>query len=292
MSSYDRTELAAFPGEHSSDSLVIIMTKTESDNSARLEFAVAIAREAGDQTLELFRSDQLDLNRKSDGSPVTAADRAAEELLRERISNEFPEDAILGEEFGETDGTSGYRWVLDPIDGTKAFISGVPLYTTLVAVMHDDQPLIGVINAPAAGEMVYAANGAGCWHVIGQDAPKRCQVSSVEDLSDAVYVTTSVRSYTKDRTPDARPVYDQLENACRITRTWADAFGYLLVATGRAEIMIDAIMKLWDTAAVQPVIEEAGGRFFDWRGQPTVHSGEAIATNAKLADAVQKIVSN
>lgn len=268
------------------------MTKTESDNTARLDFAVAIAREAGNQTLELFRSDELDLNRKSDGSPVTAADRAAEELLRERISNEFPDDAILGEEFGETDGTSGYRWVLDPIDGTKAFISGVPLYTTLVAVMHDDQPLIGVINAPAAGEMVYAANGAGCWHVIGQDAPKRCQVSSVEDLSDAVYVTTSVRSYTKDRTPDARHVYDQLENACRITRTWADAFGYLLVATGRAEIMVDAIMNLWDTAAVQPVIEEAGGRFFDWRGQPTVHSGEAIATNAKLADAVQKIVSN
>ncbi|MEM8947603.1 MAG: histidinol-phosphatase [Planctomycetota bacterium] len=262
------------------------MTAEESQVADRLIFAVEIASEAGAQTLELFRSDQLDLDRKADGSPVTAADRAAEQLLRQRINKRFPNDAILGEEFGESKGTSGYRWVLDPIDGTKAFISGVPLYTTLVAVMHDDQPQIGVINAPAAGEMVYAARGGGCWHVIGDQPPKRCHVSNVDTLAESVFLTTSVRSYTKDRAPDARPTYDRVENACRITRTWADAFGYLLVATGRAEIMIDAIMNLWDTAAVQPVIEEAGGKFFDWKGKATVHSGEAIATNGKLADLV------
>lgn len=267
------------------------MTTLPADQiETRRQFAVQIAREAGNQTLELFRSDKLDLNRKSDGSPVTAADRAAEQLLRQRIGEQFPDDAILGEEFGESAGTSGFRWVLDPIDGTKAFISGVPLYTTLVAVMHDDQPQIGVINAPAAGEMVYAARGSGCWHEIGEAGPKQCHVSEVGEMSEAVYLTTSVRSYTKDRQPDARPVYDRLESACRITRTWADAFGYLLVATGRAEIMIDAIMNLWDTAAVQPVIEEAGGKFCDWQGRATVHSGEAIATNAKLSEAVLNLV--
>lgn len=268
------------------------MTAANSELESRLEFAVQIAREAGDQTLALFRSDQLDLNRKADGSPVTAADRAAEQLLRKRIDEQFPADAILGEEFGETDGTSGFRWVLDPIDGTKAFISGVPLYTTLVAVMQNDEPQIGVIYAPAAGEMVYAARGSDCWHVVGDQPAKQCRVSNVDQLSDAVFVTTSVRSYTKDRNPDGRPVYDQLENECRITRTWADAFGYLLVATGRAEIMIDPIMNLWDTAAVQPVIEAAGGHFFDWKGQPSVHSGEAIATNRQLAETVKRITAN
>lgn len=280
-----------FAAEHTSGNLMTIMNVPKSETSDRLAFAVSIATEAGNQTLELFRSDRLDLNHKTDGSPVTAADRAAEELMRERISKQFPEDAILGEEFGETAGTSGFRWVLDPIDGTKAFISGVPLYTTLVAVMEDDDPQIGVINAPAAGELVFAERGAGCWHQIGEAKPKRCQVSSVDKLADAVYLTTSVRSYTTDRDPDARPVYDQLQAACRITRTWADAFGYLLVATGRAEIMIDAIMNLWDSAAIQPIIEEAGGHFFDWQGRATVHSGEAIATNGKLAEAVQKLVA-
>jgi len=252
----------------------------------RLRFAVEIARQAGEQTLELFRSAGLDVERKSDGSPVTAADRAAEELLRERIGQRFPDDAILGEEFGETAGTSGYRWVLDPIDGTKSFVSGVPLYTTLVAVLHENEPQIGVIFAPAAGEMVYAARGCGCWHVVGAAEPRRTVVSRVAELKDAVFVTTSVRSFTTDRSTDARNFYDQLQSACRLTRTWGDAFGYLLVATGRADIMVDAAMSLWDTAALQPVIEEAGGRFFDWQGRATVHSEESIATNAALADAV------
>ncbi len=252
----------------------------------RLEFAVEIARQAGEQTLELFRTPSLDVDRKSDGSPVTAADRAAEELLRARIAAQFPDDAILGEEFGEKPGTSGFRWVLDPIDGTKAFISGVPLYTTLVAILHEDEPQIGVIFAPAAGEMVYAARGLGCWHVLGEAAPRRTVVSEVDKLENAVCVTTSVRSFTTERDIDCRPVYDRLESACRLTRTWADAFGYLLVATGRAEIAIDPAMSLWDSAALQPVIEEAGGKFFDWQGRATVHSEEAVATNGKLAEQV------
>jgi len=265
---------------------------TPSPLESRLQFAVDIARQAGEQTLALFRRTNLDVERKSDGSPVTAADRAAEKLLRQRITEQFPDDAILGEEFGETPGTSGYRWVLDPIDGTKSFISGVPLYTTLVAVLHDNHPQLGVVFAPAAGEMVYAARGHGCWHVVGEEKPRRAQVSAVENLADALFVTTSVHSFTKDRATDARDIYDKLQTACRVTRTWGDAFGYLLVATGRAEIMIDPALSLWDAAALQPVIEEAGGQFFDWRGRATVHSEEAIATNAALADQVKSIVAN
>ena len=266
------------------------MTITPPQLETRLAFAVEIARQAGEQTLELFRTPSLNVDRKSDGSPVTAADRAAEQLLRQRITEQFPDDAILGEEFGETPGTSGFRWVLDPIDGTKAFISGVPLYTTLVAVLHEDESQIGVIFAPAAGEMVYAARGLACWHVVGAAEPRRSVVSQVAKLEEAVFLTTSVRAFTTDRDEDARPIYDQLQASCRISRTWGDAFGYLLVATGRAEIMIDPAMSLWDVAALQPIIEEAGGQFSDWQGRPTVHSKEAIATNGKLAEQVLALV--
>ncbi len=257
----------------------------------RLACAVDAARQAGEQTLELYRAGEIGLERKSDGSPVTRADREAETLLRELIGRQFPEDGILGEEFPEKPGTSDYQWILDPIDGTKSFVTGVPLYTTLVAVMRDNEPQIGVIFAPAAGEMVFAERGQGSWHVIDGGSPQRAQVSNVAELRDAVFLTTSVKAFTTHRDRDARPVYDQLQAACRITRTWGDAFGYLLVATGRAEVMIDPIMNLWDAAALAPVIEEAGGKFFDWRGKSTVHSGETVATNGALAEQVQEIVS-
>lgn len=257
----------------------------------RLECAVDVARQAGELTLEFFRAGDLGLERKADGSPVTRADREAETLLRKLIGQRFPEDGILGEEFPEKPGTSGYQWILDPIDGTKTFVAGVPLYTTLVAVMRDNVPKIGVIFAPAADEMVFAERGEGCWHVLNDGSPRRAQVSNVTELKDALFVTTSVRAFTTDRARDARRVYDELQSACRITRTWGDAFGYLLVATGRAEVMIDPVMDLWDSAALQPVIEEAGGKFFDWQGASTVHSGETIATNAALAKQVLGIVS-
>ncbi len=264
---------------------------TQSQLETRLEVAVNIARQAGKLTLELFRSTNLETERKGDGSPVTRADREAEKLLRRLIAEQFPDDAILGEEFGEISGKTGFRWVLDPIDGTKAFITGVPLYTTLVAVLEGESPRIGVIYAPAAGEMVYARQGHGCWHILADGQPQQAQVSAVSDLGEAVCVTSSVKSFTTEREIDARPVFDQLQSACRITRTWGDAFGYLLVATGRAEIAIDPAMSLWDTAALQTIIEEAGGKFFDWQGQPTIHSGESVATNAALAEQVLEQVT-
>jgi len=255
----------------------------------RLEWAVRIAREAGDLTLGYFRRPNLAVEFKADASPVTAADRAAEQLLRKRIAERFPNDSILGEEFGAAVGSSGYQWVLDPIDGTKSFVHGVPLYTTLVAVLAEEQPLLGVICAPACGEMVYAAKGSGCWYTdsrSGDAAPSAARVSAVERLSDSLLLTSEVASFATSRAKDALPTYLELQKASRLARTWGDGYGYLMVATGRAEVMIDPVMNLWDAAALQTVIEEAGGRFTDWQGRATVHAGEAIATNGLVAEEV------
>ncbi|HMO86451.1 MAG TPA: inositol monophosphatase family protein, partial [Lacipirellulaceae bacterium] len=216
---------------------------------SRLTLAVATARAAGQETLRWFRQSLLAVERKGDGSPVTAADRAAESLMREEISRAFPNDAILGEEFGDKPGTTPYRWVLDPIDGTKSFISGVPLYATLVAVMEGNRPLIGVIYAPATAEMVYAVSGQTTWYVQADAEAIPARVSETERLSDATFLASEAASFAKvGRKNGGANAYQQLQDACRLTRTWGDAFGYLLVATGRADVMVDPIMNLWDAA--------------------------------------------
>ncbi|TWT76018.1 Histidinol-phosphatase [Posidoniimonas polymericola] len=261
----------------------------------RLATAVAIAMEAGEETLKLFRNKDLKVDRKQDSSPVTAADRASETLLRERIAAAFPDDGILGEEFGETAGTSPFRWILDPIDGTKSFIHGAPLYTTLVAVTYtpphesdteSEQPLIGVIHSPATRETVYAATGGGCWYRTGDSPPTKTQVSETEQLSDSLLLTTDVAAMARERNPAALDAYLELMHACRLSRTWGDAYGYLMVATGRAEVMIDPKLSLWDAAALKPVIEEAGGVYTDWQGEPSIHSGDAVATNRRVSEQV------
>ncbi|MCA9235043.1 MAG: histidinol-phosphatase [Planctomycetales bacterium] len=255
---------------------------------SRLEAAIVAARAAGALTLEHFRKTSLAVERKGDGSPVTVADRAAETLLRQRIAADFPADGILGEEFGEQPGSSDFRWILDPIDGTKSFITGAPLYTTLVAIMRGDEPVAGVIYAPATAEIVYAARGGGAWQAVGDAAPAAARVSPVSNLADATFLTTDVKAYGKI---GRRDVYQRLEAATRLARTWGDAYGYLLVACGRAEVMIDPEMNLWDAAALQPIIEEAGGRFFDWQGQPTVHTGNSVATNGAIAEEVIALIA-
>ena len=256
---------------------------------SRLDLAVSAARAAGTATLQWFRQSALAVERKGDGSPVTAADRAAESLLREQISAQFPEDAILGEEFGEKPGTSSYQWVLDPIDGTKSFISGVPLYTTLVAVLKDNQPLVGVIYSPATKEIVYAAAGGQTMYENGDSRAVEARVSGTERLAEATFLTTELKTFDEVGEKGSRGVYNQLEKACRLTRTWGDAYGYMLIATGRADVMIDPIMNLWDAAALQPIIEGAGGHYSDWQGRPSVHTGNSLATNPQLAGLVLSI---
>ncbi|NQT18015.1 MAG: histidinol-phosphatase [Planctomycetes bacterium] len=262
------------------------MDTQASDIVRRLELAVEAAREAGKITLEFFRRPDLAVERKGDDSPVTAADRQAEEHLRERIAEAFPEDGIFGEEFPERPGTSGFRWILDPIDGTKSFIHGVPLYGTLVGVEYEKESVVGVNLIPALDECVYAAKGEGAWYVLGDEAPVRARVSDCPSLAEGLFLTSEVANfYTTGR----RDVYDRLQEATRLTRTWGDCYGYLMLVTGRADLMVDPLMEVWDAAALVPILEEAGGTFTDWQGRRTIYAGEGIATNGRILDEVLAI---
>jgi histidinol phosphatase-like enzyme (inositol monophosphatase family) len=239
-----------------------------------MEFAVDAAWQAGKITLEYFQV-PLDLELKADLSPVTVADRRAEQSLRDAIGRRYPDHAVLGEEYGET-GPPGarYRWVLDPIDGTASFVRGVPLYGVLVAVERDGVPVAGVVNLPALGEMVAAAEGEGTyWN------GRRARVSSVDRLEDALVLSTSEQSMARHGRGAA---YARLRDASKMQRTWGDCYGHVLVATGRAEVMLDPIMNLWDNAALLPILREAGGTFTDWSGDPTHTAPEALSTNGAL----------
>lgn len=249
------------------------------DLADRLDFALAAARDAGALTLQYFRSSNLTVERKQDLSPVTVADRGAEQLLRERLRGRFPADGVLGEEFGEIAGTNGFRWILDPIDGTKSFVCGVPLYGTLIGLEYEGRSRLGIIHLPALAETVWALAGTGSWQQRGTTAPAPARVSKCARLADGVFCTSEVASYGM---VGRKAAYESLQKTARVSRTWGDCFGYALVATGRADVMIDPIMSVWDAAALQPILEEAGGTFTDWKGQPTIHSSEGVATNGLL----------
>ncbi len=257
------------------------------DLAARLQLALAIVREAGQLTLNYFRRPDLAVEWKQDATPVTIADRQAEQLLRERIGQKFPHDAILGEEFPEQPGTSGFRWILDPIDGTKSFVRGVPLYGTLIGVEYQQRSVLGVIYIPGLDECVYATTGGGAWYERGSTAPSRARVSDRATLAEALFCTSDAVTYRK---VGRQAALERLEAAALLNRTWGDCYGYLLVATGRAELMIDPAMSVWDAAAMQPILEEAGGTFTDWQGRPTIHSGEGIATNGKILTEVLALI--
>jgi histidinol phosphatase-like enzyme (inositol monophosphatase family) len=198
----------------------------------------------------------------------------------------FPRDAILGEESGETSGDSGLTWILDPIDGTKSFICGVPLYSVLVGVVWERRSLIGVIFIPGLDEGVYASVGQGAWWHRGEAPPRRARVSSHPRLRDGLFITSQVDSFSAR---GADGVYQRLQQSAGITRTWGDGYGYLLVATGRALAMVDPAMHVWDAAAIQPVLVEAGGTFTDWRGECTIHRGEGVGTNGLVLEEVLAI---
>jgi histidinol phosphatase-like enzyme (inositol monophosphatase family) len=252
-----------------------------------------IARAAGEHTLKYFGSGDLRVDSKSDDSPVTVADREAEQLVRKMIHAGYPEDTVQGEEFAEKAGKSAYRWVVDPIDGTKSFVCGVPLYSTLLALEKEGQPIAGVILIPALGEIVAAALGRGCWHQKpAADGSaglwSRARVSHRARLAEAVFLSSQFDAFDER---GATKAYKSLERECWITRTWGDGYGYLMVATGRADVMIDPICNAWDVAAILPVVSEAGGQFTDWKGVSTVRGGDGVGTNGLLHDAVRQILA-
>jgi histidinol-phosphatase len=233
-----------------------------------------VARIAGDIALRYYRS-SLVIESKADGSPVTIADRMAEQAAREWIEENHPDDGIVGEELGITRPDARRRWVLDPIDGTKTFVRGVPLWGTLAALCEGDEVLAGAAYFPALGEMLAAARGTGCWW-----NGTRCRVSSLATLREATVLTTDER-FAGDIEHLAG--WRNLSARAAVARSWGDCYGYLLVATGRAEVMVDGIVSPWDAAALMPIVEEAGGVFTDWKGTRTAFGGSAVATNQGVA---------
>jgi histidinol-phosphatase len=236
-----------------------------------------LLRAAGELTLRWFRSPTLGVEWKPDGTPVTEADKAAERFLREELARRHPGDGILGEEEGETAGATGRRWILDPIDGTKAFRQGVPLYSNLLALEDAHGIALGVVNLPALGETVYAGRGLGafCLDATGE---RPARVSDVTDATGAV-LTTSGYDYWSE------PMLLAVRRSGFQMRTWGDGYGYALVATGRADVMVDPEANGWDLAPMLVLITEAGGRFTDLTGAVRFDGGHGVASNGHLHDA-------
>ena len=258
------------------------MTSTGSPASL-LQAAAEVADLAARHAMQWYRTGDhragVTVETKGDGSPVTIADRDAERVAREWLAARFPADGLMGEEFGLERPEARRRWILDPIDGTKAFVRGVPLWGTLVACCEGDTVLAGAACFPVVNELVAAAPGEGCWW-----NGSRATVSTVSRLASATVLTTDDRFLDR---PHRHAPYRALASAAGVARTWGDCYGYLLLATGRAEVMVDDIVNPWDAAAVYPLITEAGGRFTDWRGHDTAFGGDVIATNAAVADAAR-----
>ncbi|HJU68768.1 MAG TPA: inositol monophosphatase family protein [Gemmatimonadaceae bacterium] len=242
--------------------------------SLLLEAVQDAARVAGGVAMRHYRSD-FAVESKADGSPVTIADREAETAVREWIGRRFPNDGIEGEEFGVARTDARRRWIIDPIDGTKTFVRGVPLWGTLIAVLDGTEVLAGAIFCPVVDELVAAAPGEGAWW-----NGTRCSVSTIDRIDRATVLTSSDYRPGEETRRDA---WRELSDRALVSRTWGDCYGYLLVATGRAEVMADPRMAVWDAAPLLPIIEEAGGVFTDWSGARTVFGSSAIATNAALA---------
>ncbi|PCI09375.1 histidinol phosphate phosphatase [bacterium] len=259
------------------------------DLQQRLDFAVAAAQRSAKLTLEYFGTSDLDQTTKHDGTPVTVADRACETDLRKQISEVYPEDSILGEEFERKVGTSEYEWIIDPIDGTISFVQGVPLFGTMFACMKNGTPVLGVIAMPALNETVYAGVGLGCWHTTNGSDPIRAQVSSVDQLDQSLISTTSMSYFT---TPALRKLYEQLDAHAKHTRGWSDCYGWVLLATGRVDAVVEPVLSLWDFAAAIPIINEAGGRCTDLSGVETLESGELVASNGLLQEELIALIQS
>lgn len=241
-----------------------------------LDFAMDVAWQAGRLTLTHYQTG-VSVERKPDGSAVTVADRGAEHLMRRLIASRFPDHSIVGEEFGADDRASSHRWLIDPIDGTSSFVRGVAFYGVLIALEIELVPRVGVCYLPALDDMIAAAEGLGCsWN------GRRANVSRVTELSDACVAYTDARHVAERLGERWRGLLDETA----IQRGWGDCYGHCLVATGRADVMLDPRMHAWDCAAFIPILQEAGGRFTDWRGRVTTDGGDAVSSNGTLHEQV------
>ena len=253
------------------------------DYAADLALARALADDADALSLPRFGAADLVVESKPDLTPVSDADRAVEQAIRDRLARERPDDAVLGEEFGSA-GSGSRRWVIDPIDGTKNFVRGVPVWATLIALMDGDDVVVGVVSAPSLGRRWWARQGAGAWATVFGGEPRRLSVSRVSAVADA---SVSYSSFGGDESWGARHrgFTTLLDDAWR-TRGYGDFWSYMLVAEGAVDIAAEPDLQLYDMAALYPVVTEAGGRFTGLDGQDGVLHGNAVATNGLLHDAV------
>ena len=259
--------------------------KNMSNLSEYLNFAEKTARAAGEHTLEYFQTTKAKPEFKGDDTPVTIADREAEQLIRKSIKDAYPEHGIVGEEFGEVEDNSGsdFRWIIDPIDGTKSFVSGVPLYGVLLALEISGKVEVGCAFFPALDEIVTGATGVGAfWN------GEPCRVSEENRLDRAICAHIDTAYFEENGKGEP---WQRLQRAVYYNAGWCDAYGYLLVATGRVEIMLDPVMAVWDCGPFPPILKEAGGYFGDWKGnEGKINAGEALATNRLLNEEVIRVL--
>ena len=243
-----------------------------------MELAVHLAWTAGRMTLRHYQTGVI-AEFKDDESPVTIADREAEIFIREGLQAAYPDDGIVGEELESTESRSGRTWYVDPIDGTKSFVCGVPLFGVLVGLQGPgDTSLAGAVYLPALDELVCAARGDGCyWN------GRRARVSTITRLADASICYTSALSFADC---GRQAAWEAISSRSRMERGWGDCYGHVLVATGRAEAMLDPVIGPWDCGPLPVILEEAGGSFTDWEGNGTIHGGDAVSTNGGLREEI------
>jgi histidinol-phosphatase len=255
-----------------------------------LALAHVLADTADSVSLSRFRSLNLQVTEKPDLTPVSDADTAVEKALRATLARTRPRDAVFGEEFGATEAPAGpgrRRWIIDPIDGTKNFIRGVPIWATLIALMEGDQVVVGLVSAPALSRRWWAAVGHGAYAGRHAAAATPIRVSSVQRLSDASFCYSSLRSWDEI---GRLPAMLDIMNRCWRSRAYGDFYGYMLVAEGAVDIMVEPELSLWDLAALIPIVSEAGGTFTDLSGRPGPGGGSAVATNGVLhADIIERL---
>lgn len=247
-----------------------------------LALALELADLADSLTLERFEATDLNVTAKPDMSPVSDADLACEEALRAKLADARPSDSILGEEFGGEATHEGRQWVIDPIDGTKNFVRGVPVWATLISLLVDGEPVVGVISAPALARRWYAAAESGAWRSFNSGSPKKLSVSGVESLTDASLSFSSLEGWAER---GLRENFIALSDETWRLRGYGDFFSYCLVAEGAVDIAAEPEVSLWDLAALSVLVTEAGGRFTSLAGEDGPHGGDAIATNGLLHDA-------
>lgn len=254
---------------------------------SRYDLAVQVAQQAGAVGMKYFPdadsqafADKVEW--KNDLSPVTLADREAEALLRSTLLKAFPNDGFLGEESGDQPGPSGYRWIIDPIDGTRSFVRGIPIWATLVGLEYKGEAIAGVAHIPPLGHTYRALRGDGAYR-----GDKRIHVSGVGAMKDAVMFYSSISWFVK---AGKRDEFLELATRTQRQRGFGDFYGFVLVAQGAGELMVEHGVHIWDIAAIQPIVEEAGGRFTDWNGERRLDRPDVIASNGKLHEETLRLL--